>query len=120
MKLIPHIAVAGLAVVVAACTTTPDTGSNNGRLGVLNTNELRQLLVGQTVDFGGESQVTYFADGRYEYRDSRTWRGRYTFRNNQVCVQFTNGSSRCDRYERTRNGYVLINGRGARFPASVG
>ena len=119
MKLISYIAVAGLAVLLAACTT-PGTDSDNDRLGVLHTDELRKLLTGQTVDFGGESQAIYFADGRYEYRNGRTWRGRYTFRNNQVCVQFTNGSSRCDRYERTRNGYVLINGVGARFPANIG
>ena len=118
MKLISYIAVVALAVALAACTT-PGTGSKSDRLGVLNTSELRQLLVGQTVDFG-ETQAIYYADGRYEYRDGRLWRGRYVFRNNQVCVQFTNGSSRCDRYERTRNGYVLINGVGARFPASVG
>ena len=118
MKHLSSLAVAGLALFTVACTTAPQPDGGGDRRALSNT-ELRQLLVGKTVDFAGEARATYFADGRYEFRNGRVDRGTYAISNSQVCVRFTTGRSRCDRYERSGSSYVLINGRGARFPVSV-
>ena len=108
--------VAGLALLAAACTTTDVATEADGQL---TTEELRSLLTGRTVSFSSGGVAVYYADGRYEFRGDGISRGRYRFGNGLVCVQFIDGSGRCDRYERRGDGYVLINAQGRRFRATI-
>lgn len=105
-----------MAIAVGACSTTTTVGETQ-----LTNAELRQLLVGKSAVLSGQGGGTaiYSEDGSYEYRGRGTSRGTYTFRNDQVCVRFLTGQSRCDRYLRTGDGYVLVNRQGARFDVRI-
>jgi hypothetical protein len=74
--------------------------------------ELLQLIRGRTVTSGG-AQLTYGADGSYTYNGRNP--GRYRVANGQICVNFNNGGSRCDRIVRDGNQLFLITSDGQRF-----
>ena len=74
---------------VAACTSTSPGDE------VLTKSELRQLITGKSVSFDGGGTATYYRDGRYKYVLNGADTGTYSFRNDQVCVAFDGGGSRC-------------------------
>lgn len=82
--------------------------------------QLEALIVGKTATFGDGGRATYRTNGTYQFRaGSQVYRGKYTVGDGMVCVLFDNGRSRCDRYVKSGNGYVLINQSGGRFPAKI-
>ena len=87
---------------------------------VLNRSEMSDLLSGQRIEFFDGSKSSYGADGTYGYTytdDGPVWAGQYqVFDNSQVCVDFDNGSNRCDRIISDGERFVLITEDGTRFP----
>lgn len=81
---------------------------------------LTELIAGQILEFydGGKSQ--YGADNRYGYTyvdDGPVWAGQYRVTDDsQVCVDFDNGSKRCDHIVINGKNAVLITADGTRFP----
>ena len=87
---------------------------------VLSQSEMSELLSGQQVEFFDGSKSKYGADGAYAYTytdDGPAWTGTYTVADDSlVCVDFDNGSRRCDRFVRDGERVVLVIEDGTRFP----
>ena len=87
---------------------------------ILNQSEMQDLLTGQIVEFFDGSKSRYDADGRYAYTytdDGPEWTGSYRLSDDSlVCVDFDNGSARCDRFVKDGTRLVLIIEDGTRFP----
>lgn len=81
---------------------------------------LTELLSGQVIEFFDGSKSTYRQDGRYEYTytdDGPIWAGAYRMEaDSTVCVDFDNGSARCDLIVKDGTRLVLITTDGLRFP----
>ena len=78
------------------------------------------LLSGQVIEFFDGSKSTYRENGRYEYTyldDGPIWAGAYRMEaGSAVCVDFDNGSARCDVIVKDGARVVLITTDGLRFP----
>ena len=87
---------------------------------VLTAGELETLLSGKIIEFYDGSKSRYEAGGRYVYTytdDGPEWIGAYSLADDStVCVDFDNGSSRCDRLVMAGANPVLIIDDGTRFP----
>ncbi len=87
---------------------------------VLDRSQMEELLTGRLVEFYDGSKSRYEANGRYAYTytdDGPEWVGTYSLSDDSlVCVDFDNGSARCDRFVRDGNRVVLIIEDGTRFP----
>ncbi len=87
---------------------------------ILTAPEMSQLLSGRMVEFFDGSTSRYGTDGAYAYTytdDGPAWTGTYTMAEDSlVCVDFDNGSSRCDRFVQDGERIVLIIEDGTRFP----
>ena len=87
---------------------------------VLSQSEMADLLTGQQLEFFDGSKSRYGDDGRYGYTytdDGPVWEGQYdVFDESRVCVDFDNGSRRCDMVIRADQRLVLITEDGLRFP----
>lgn len=81
---------------------------------------LTALLSGQVIEFFDGSKSTYRENGRYEYTytdDGPVWAGAYRMEaESVVCVDFDNGSARCDVIVKDGARVVLITVDGLRFP----
>lgn len=81
---------------------------------------LTALLSGQVIEFFDGSKSTYRQNGRYEYTytdDGPIWAGAYRMEaDSAVCVDFDNGSARCDFIVKNGARVVLITTDGLRFP----
>lgn len=81
---------------------------------------LSDLLSGQVIEFFDGSKSTYRDGGRYEYTytdDGPVWAGAYRMaEGSAVCVDFDNGSERCDVFVKDGVRVVLITADGLRFP----
>ena len=86
----------------------------------LDAAEMGELLNGQLIEFFDGSKSRYAADGHYAYTytdDGPEWTGRFqVFDDSLVCVDFDNGSRRCDRIVRSGERLVLVIEDGTRFP----
>ncbi|MEM9426062.1 MAG: hypothetical protein AAGA06_05105 [Pseudomonadota bacterium] len=82
--------------------------------------EMTDLLSGQMVEFFDGSKSRFGGDGRYAYTytdDGPAWTGTFRVEDDSVvCVDFDNGTSRCDRFVRAGERIVLIIEDGTRFP----
>ncbi|MCP4409386.1 MAG: hypothetical protein GY807_16875 [Gammaproteobacteria bacterium] len=105
-------------VALAGCTaTSPDDPAATENL---TTSQIRSLLTGKTVRYDSGGVATYNTNGSYQYRgQGRTSLGQYSFRNNQVCVDFIGGNQRCDSFIKQGGSYYLVNGRGQQFRARI-
>lgn len=87
---------------------------------LLDVGELESLLKGQVVEFFDGSKSRYSPDGVYGYTytdDGPVWSGRYAIVGlSEVCVDFDNGSRRCDFLVNDGNRMVLVTSDGTRFP----
>lgn len=81
---------------------------------------MAELLSGRLVEFFDGSKSRYGSDGSYAYTytdDGPEWTGTYRVEQDSVvCVDFDNGSSRCDRFIRAGERLVLVIEDGTRFP----
>lgn len=81
---------------------------------------MSELLSGQIIEFFDGSKSRYATNGQYAYTytdDGPEWTGTYRVADDSlVCVDFDNGSSRCDRFVRDGARVVLIIENGTRFP----
>lgn len=110
LRLLPLLAL----LLLSACQNSDQTQSlgpvpNSASQVALDDAELNKLLVGNAAVFDKGSKANYFADGRYRWTDAdRTDTGKYTIANGMACVQFDNGGTRCDRYSRSGERYMII------------
>ncbi len=85
--------------------------------------DLADTLSGQAMQFFDDSTSTFRADATYAYRytaDGDDWTGRWTTNDaSQVCVDFDNGSARCDTIVRAGERLVMIIENGDRFPVKA-
>jgi hypothetical protein len=82
--------------------------------------QLEALIVGKTATFSDGGRASYKNNGNYQFRAGKNvYNGKYSVGDGMVCVLFSNNDTRCDRYVKTGNGYVLINQRGGRFPVTI-
>lgn len=107
-----------LAIVIA----TPLAAQEGVRAGdtLLAKADMQSLLRGRVVEFFDGSKSRYAEDGSYAYTytdDGPSWTGQYRLLDESlVCVDFDNGSSRCDRFVRSGERVILIIEDGTRFP----
>ena len=82
--------------------------------------EMTELLMGAVLEFFDGSKSTYGSDGSYGYTytdDGPVWGGVYRVAGpSEVCVDFDNGSARCDLLVDDGSRMVLIIADGTRFP----
>ena len=87
---------------------------------ILTRDQMTALLTGQLVEFFDGSKSSYSADGIYDYTytdGGPVWSGQFeVFDDSLVCVDFDNGSTRCDRFVKDGDRVVLITEDGTRFP----
>lgn len=87
---------------------------------VLTAEELGATLSGQLIEFFDGSKSRYATDGSYAYTytdDGPAWTGTYRlFDDSLVCVDFDNGSQRCDRLVQSGERLILVIEDGTRFP----
>jgi hypothetical protein len=110
------------ALAVLAVLAPVAAGAQGARAGdeTFGAPALSDVLSGRTLEFFDASLARYSADGRYAYRyrpGDPPFRGRWeTTPDSEVCVEFDNGFSRCDRIVRAEGRLVLITEDGLRFP----
>lgn len=77
---------------------------------------LQAFLVGKSLRYNFDGVVsTYFADGRYGYRDYEVRDGgRYTITGDVVCITFEDGGRRCDQFAQIGSDYYRIEEGGRR------
>lgn len=110
--------VVAVVISLGGCTSSALMFGDSGRQ--LTTAELQRLLPGKAATFSGGETAVYSLSGQYAYREkSFADHGRYSFRHDQVCVVFENGSERCDPYFRHQEQYTFVTARGQRFPATI-
>ncbi|MBK5565594.1 hypothetical protein AB4Z34_12915 [Ensifer sp. 2YAB10] len=82
----------------------------------LSGDALRDFLVGKTLRYNLNGVAsTYFADGRYGYRDYEVRDGgSYTITGDEVCIAFEDGGHRCDQYALIGSDYYRIEEGGRR------
>lgn len=87
---------------------------------LLDQEQLNTTLTGQIIEFYDGSKSRFDANGRYGYTytdDGPVWAGDYHFGDDgKVCVDFDNGSSRCDLMVLSNERLVLVTTDGTRFP----
>lgn len=87
---------------------------------VLDRDAMQALLSGQVIEFFDGSKSRYNTDGTYGYTytdGGPVWSGHYeVFGESRVCVEFENGSARCDFIVQAGETMVLITLDGTRFP----
>lgn len=82
---------------------------------------LKQLLKGKSLRLTNGGVITYANGGRYSFvHRGRTHVGVWRIRKNDVCVTFTNGNRRCDRYVRDGRSLYFENRQGGRFKVRGG
>ena len=106
-------------LIVAPSVALAQAGLKSSDI-VLNQSEMSELLSGTQLEFFDGSKSKYAADGSYAYTytdDGPPWTGLYRVLDGSVvCVDFDNGSARCDRLVRSGDRMVLIIEDGTRFP----
>ena len=109
-------------LALLACLATPAMAQEGLRASdqTLSASEMTDLLSGQMIEFYDGSKSRYAVDGAYSYTytdDDPPWTGDYQlFDDSRVCVDFHNGSRRCDLFVRDGERTVLITQDGLRFP----
>ncbi|APG45758.1 hypothetical protein [Phaeobacter porticola] len=84
--------------------------------------EALAALPGQSFVFYDDGEARFGPGGAYSYTYSAengggtSWGSYRVSEDNQICVTFVNGSSRCDQYVTNQNRTVVITADGQRFP----
>lgn len=110
------------ALILAALAALPAHAQNGLRPSdiIMTQAEMAALVSGHELEFYDGSKSQYSADGTYGYTytdDGPVWSGQFeVFDESRVCVDFDNGSRRCDQLVRNGDRIVLITVDGLRFP----
>lgn len=87
---------------------------------ILDHDQMTALLTGNELEFYDGSKSRYGDDGSYGYTytdNGPVWTGHFeVFDESRVCVDFDNGSRRCDIFIQTGDQVVLVTADGTRFP----
>jgi len=87
---------------------------------ILDRAAMSDLLSGHIVEFHDGSKSSYAPDGTYGYTytdDGPVWSGQYEVQSDsRVCVNFDNGSRRCDQFVKDGERVILVTEDGLRFP----
>ena len=108
-----------LAVIFAACVGLVAIPAFAQQ--ALSGDEIKALVTGKIIETSG-GIISYKADGKYEYygkSNGATFRGKWSIRGDQVCVDFDAGDKRCDRYVKDGSRISLKNSQGALFPVTA-
>lgn len=112
----------GLAIVLilaATPTLAQDWFLRDGDVR-LSEAELSPRLMGNRISFYDDGEARYFNDETYSYiygDNGGTTRGQYKILPDRtVCIDFTNGFSRCDLFVTGRVRLVMATSEGTRFP----
>ena len=110
-----HIPILIALTVPAMSFAEPRAGDD-----LFDADGLADHLSGQVIEFFDGSKSRYEANRRYGYTytdDGPIWAGEWrTDADSRVCVDFDNGSSRCDHIVLDGDRTVLIIADGTRFP----
>lgn len=101
-----------LLSVVMLCTV-PASASER----FLTTSEIKALITGKLAKYSRGGRAWYYPDGRYKYKQYKSWEGTYRVTNGQVCLSLTTGHKRCDRYLLKGKKYYFVDRKGRRFRA---
>ena len=108
-----------LLLVIFGSTASAENGFRDSDVR-LDKFGLTKLIAGQVLEFYDGGKSRYGADGSYGYTytdDGPVWAGRYrVIEDSRVCVDFDNGSQRCDHLVMNGESAVLIIADGTRFP----
>lgn len=103
------------ALLLAGCQSTTDTLTEAREekapaVPTLSGAELQAFIVGKSLRYNYYGAVsTFFADGRYAYRDYEVRDGgTYAIGGDTVCINFLDGGRRCDRYAMVGPDYFRI------------
>lgn len=93
------------ALLLAGCQSTTSTLTVEAEekapaVPTLSGAELQSFIVGKSLRYNHYGAVsTFFADGRYGYRDYEVRDGgTYSIAGDTVCITFEDGGRRCDKY----------------------
>jgi len=98
-----------LAFMLLAAPASADVYLSNHRL--FNT------IAGKTFEWPDKSSSTYERDGTYIFQGVTRLDGSWRVVGDKVCVTFSSGLSRCDRYEYRNDVLFLQDASGKRFRA---
>ncbi len=85
---------------------------------VLSRAELTEMTAGRTLEFyeGGVSHYSVGGAYSYTYPDNGgTAFGQFTVGEDEICIAYRNGRSRCDRFVRSHGRLVMLTEDGQRF-----
>ena len=109
---------AALPLLVAGCQLM----SSETSFTPISGEELKTLVVGNTVSFANRTVATYAADGKYNFKGAgQHGVGMYAIEGANICVVFIApaGSRRCDQFALIDGEYFLVEEGGQRFKVAT-
>jgi len=85
--------------------------------GYLSGDRLFETLAGKTFIWPDKTSSTYGRSGEYHFEGTVKLDGTWRVRGNKLCVTYSSGERRCDRYVYSSKGLQLENAAGKRFLA---
>jgi hypothetical protein len=113
-----RIVVFFVALVLSTPAAAQDWADRQGDV-ALSMQEISVLTSGTVLTYYDDGQSSYGADGAYTYTyaSGEMASGSFTIKEDgKVCVIFTNGRDRCDRFVSSRGKIILLTAQGHRFP----
>lgn len=81
-----------------------------------NTASLKKLIQGKVVRLHNGGVIAYKRNGTYNFKTKgQNYPGKWRVTRNRVCVDFPNGSNRCDRYVKDGGTIYFENANGGRY-----
>ena len=99
-------------VLAFMLATTPALAS-----GYLSGDRLFETVAGKTFIWPDKTSSTYGRNGEYRFEGTTKLEGTWRVRGNKLCVTYSSGTERCDRYVYSGKGLQLENASGKRFLA---
>ena len=85
--------------------------------GYLSGERLFDTLAGKTFVWPDKSVSTYARDGGYQWESTTKLEGTWRVRGKKLCVTYSSGTKRCDKFVHSGNELQLENAKGKRFRA---
>lgn len=99
-------------VLAFMLATTPALASN-----YLSGDKLIETLAGRTFIWPDKTVSTYARGGGYRWEGATKLEGAWHVQGNNICVTYSSGHKRCDKYLYSGNELQLENAKGKRFRA---